>query len=437
MDAPGSLPRTAYLTGTYPLVSLTFIQREVAALRAMGAEVHTVSCRHVAPEDFKGIAEQEAARSTYFLLREARNPVAFLAAQVAALQHPKRYVTALRRALRLRTPGFKSLVKHLAYFVEATMMARFVRTRQIEHIHCHFAKNGPVVAMLTRDLVNVPYSFTLHGPSDLYDPEGIRLGEKAAHAAFVACISHYARSQLMLFSDPAHWERFRIIHCGVRPELYAGDTSDNGNQALRSADDLRNDRPADDIRLVFVGRLAPVKGLRVLFEALETLLPTQPGLSLTLVGDGEDRARLETAAARFGDRVRFTGYLTQEEVATTLHQSDICVLPSFAEGVPVILMEAMAAGVPVVATQVAGVGELVRHGENGLLAPPGDVDTLRAHIATLAGDSALRARMGAAGRATVLADFVIADEAARLARLLAEGPGLTIRPTLLARIARE
>ncbi len=423
MVAPATFPRIAYLTGIYPLVSLTFIQREVEALRAMGVEVHTVSCRYVAPEDFKGTAEQEAARSTYFLLRAARNPVTFFTAQAAALRHPKRYIKALSRALRLRRPGIKSLIKHLAYFVEATMMARFVRTQQIDHIHCHFAKNGPVVALLTRDLVDVPYSFTLHGPSDLYDPEGIRLREKAAHATFVACISHYARSQLMLFADPIHWDRFRVIHCGVSPNLYASDIHLN-----QSEEDAQASSDTNEIRLVFVGRLAPVKGLRVLFEALETLFVTEPGLSLTLVGDGEDRARLEAAAVHFGDRVRFTGYLTQDEVAVVLRQSDICVLPSFAEGVPVILMEAMAAGLPVVATQVAGVGELVRHGENGLLASPGDVETLRAHIATLASDVSLRVRMGVTGRATVMANFVIEDEAARLARLLTEGPGSNIRP---------
>jgi glycosyltransferase involved in cell wall biosynthesis len=415
MDVPGPLPRIAYLTGTYPLVSLTFIQREVAALRDMGAEVHTVSCRTVSPDDVPGDQEKEAARSTYYLLRAARSPATLIAAQAAALRRPGRYFRALRRTLAMRQPGLKALITYLAYFVEATIMARFVRAKGIGHIHCHFATNGPMVALLTRDLVDVPYSFTLHGPTDLYDPEGIQLGEKAAHAAFVATISHYARSQLMLFTDPAHWDRLRIVHCGV-PALYT-DTPPG-----------RATRGAGEIRLVFIGRLDPVKGIRVLFSALEPLFREMPGLKLTVAGDGPDRARLESAAEAFGERVRFTGYLTQAQVAGTLAESDILVLPSFAEGVPVILMEAMATCVPVIATQVAGVGELVRHGENGLLAPPGDVETLREHIATLARDENLRTKMGAVGRETVLANFVIADEAARLARLIAEGPGPDVRP---------
>ena len=415
MDAPGHLPRIAYLTGIYPLVSLTFIQREVASLRALGAEVETVSCRFVSPDQFSGTQEQEAARSTHYLLRAARSPAALLSAQFAALRTPGRYVTALRRALKLRNPGLKSLVTHLAYFLEATMMAQFVRQKGIGHIHCHFSTNGPAVAMMTRDLTDVPYSFTLHGPSDLFDPEGKRLGEKAAHADFVATISHYARSQLMLFSDPAHWDRFRIIHCGINPELYTKE---------------RPSREDNEIRLIFVGRLAPVKGIRVLFDALDDLFLRIPNLRLTLVGDGPDRDRLEREAARLGDRVRFTGYLSQAEVAEALAEHDICVLPSFAEGVPVILMEAMASGLPVIATQVAGVGELVEQGVSGLLAPPGDVKTLRRHIEALANDATLRFQMGQSGREKVLSDFVSIDEARRLALLISGHKEAEIRPVL-------
>ncbi len=416
MDTRTPLPRIAYLTGIYPLGSLTFIQREVEALRAIGADVHTVSCRSVSPDSFTGAPEQKAARETYYLLREAGNPVEFITAQWAALRTPGRYLRAFRRALKMRNPGVKSLFLHLAYLLEATMMAQFVRRAGIGHIHCHFAKNGPLVAMLTRDLTDVPYSFTVHGPSDLYDPEGVRLGAKAAEASFVATISHYARSQLMLFSCPEHWDRFRIVHCGVNPALYAGPST------------RRDD---EEIRLIFVGRLAPVKGLRVLLSALKPLITGHPNLRLTVVGDGSDRTLLEADAAQFGDRITFTGYLSQQEVAQRLRQSDICVLPSFAEGVPVVLMEAMACGLPVVATQVAGVGELVTHGKNGYLARPGDPEDLRTYIEALVTSADLRERMGAAGREVVHTDFVVADESVRLARLIADGPGPDVRPALV------
>jgi glycosyltransferase involved in cell wall biosynthesis len=172
-----------------------------------------------------------------------------------------------------------------------------------------------------------------------------------------------------------------------------------------------------EIRLVFVGRLAPVKGLRVLLAALVELQEDLPNLHLVLAGDGPDRKILEAAAAPLGDRVTFTGYLSQSEVAQAMQAADICVLPSFAEGVPVVLMEAMASRKPVIATQVAGVGELVEDGVSGFIVPPGDMESLAARIRVLAGDAKLRTRMGKAGREKVVAEFDIADEVVRLAEL--------------------
>lgn len=409
------LPKIAYLTGLYPLVSLTFIEREIAALRALGADISTVSVRETDPSQHSGPEGRAAAASTHYLLREARRPLSLLRAQSRMIRDPKRYFGALRMAWRLRNPGLKSLAYQLIYFIEATLMADFVTANGIGHIHSHFATNGTMVALLTRELTGVPYSFTLHGPVDLFEPDGLKLGPKAENAAFVAVISHFARSQLMLFTDRSHWDRFRIIHCGVDPDRYA------------SAPALPEDASA--CRLLFVGRFDPEKGVHVLFEALDTLMPAHPHVTLTMVGDGQDRAELETAAARFGDRVRFTGYLDQAGVAQALADHDVLVLPSFSEGLPVILMEALASARPVVTTQVAGVGELVRHGETGLISPPGDAETLQENLESLIVDSARRARMGAAGPAIVAADFDVRQEAARLAQLIAGSLGDNPRPT--------
>lgn len=410
-----ALPRIAYLTGLYPLVSLTFIEREIAALRALGADIHTVSVRETPDSQHSGPEGRAAAASTHYLLREARNPLKLLKAQVRLIKDPARYFAAFRTAWRLRNPGLKSMVYQMIYFLEATLMADFVDRQGIGHIHSHFATNGTMVALITKELTGVPYSFTLHGPIDLFEPEGLKLGPKAENAAFVAVISHFARSQLMLFADRAHWDRFRIIHCGVDPARYV------------DAPALPKD--ADGCRLLFVGRFDPEKGVHVLFEALDDLMPAHPDVTLTMVGDGQDRAELEAAAARFGDRVRFTGYLDQAGVAQALADHDVLVLPSFSEGLPVILMEALASARPVVTTQVAGVGELVEHGKTGLIAPPGDVRILHDHLHALIADSALRARMGAVGRDVVAADFDVAREAARLATLIAGELGDNPRPT--------
>ncbi len=411
-------PRIAYLTGQYPLVSLTFIQREIAALRALGADIHTVAARQTPEDQHKGPEGREAAASTHYLLQAARNPVRLLRAQISALRAPGRYFSALALALRLRTPGIKSFLYQLIYFIEATLMALYVREKQIAHIHSHFVTSGTTVALLTSELTGVPYSFTLHGPADLFEHHRWRLDVKTARAKFVATISHFARSQLMFFSDPAHWHKIRIIHCGVMPDLYS-----DPNQGDSTPE-------AGKTGLVFVGRLAPVKGLRVLFEALEDLMPRYPDLHLTVVGDGPDRARLEATAQKFGDQVTFTGYMTQAEVSAVFRENDICVLPSFAEGVPVVLMEALASARPVVATQVAGVGELVEDGVTGYLVPPGDAESLARKIEILINNKDLRDKFGAEGRRRVQDDFDVHKEAERLLKLFSDTAGDSIRPPL-------
>lgn len=406
-------PKIAYLTGQYPEVSLTFILREVEALRALGVEVKTCSIRRTPPQQHPGPAEKEAARTTFHVLEQAKNPLHLLAAQSYLFTRPGRYLAALRLAWKTRSPGLKAALYQLVYFFEATILARYLEREKIDHLHNHFVFGAATVAMLQRELTGIPYSFMLHGPADLFEPYRWALAEKAARARFVTVISHFARSQLMFFSDPGHWEKYHIIHCGVTPERYAG---------------LQVQRDDDEIRLVFVGRLAPVKGLRVLFKVLERLRPEIPNLRMTIVGDGPDRARLEDAARHLGDMVTFTGYQSQDAVAQTLASSDICVLPSFAEGVPVILMEAFAAGLPVIATQVAGVGELVVDGESGYLVPPGDEDALAQRIRQLAADPTLRTQMGATGRAKVKADFDITHEADRLLQLFQNAEHLPTRP---------
>ena len=411
------LPKIAYVTGQYPAVSLTFILREIEALRALGAEVETCSIRRTPADQHRGPAEKAAAASTFYVLSQAKNPLTLLRAQKWLFTAPGRYVRALGLALRTRGPGLISLAYQLIYFLEATVLARHLTERGVEHIHNHFVTGSATVTMLVSELTGIPYSFMLHGPADLFEPYRWRIDEKVARARFVATISNFARSQIMFFSSPEHWDKLRIIHCGVMPENY-------GQQDQAAIPPRR----PDETRLLFVGRLAPVKGLRVLLEAMAPLVEEFPSLRLVLVGDGPDRAALEKAAAPLGDKVTFTGYLSQAEVAQAMQSTDVFVLPSFAEGVPVVLMEAQATGKPVIATQVAGVGELVEHGVNGLIVPPGDVERLREAIRTLLHDPDLRARMGAEGPARVAADFDISIEAARLARLIAHGPAGPVRP---------
>lgn len=406
--------RIAYLTGEYPAVSHTFILREVEALRAQGLEVLTCSVRRGNPKHLLGPAEKDAASTTFYLLDAAKNPLTLLGAHLAALASPRRYLATLALALRTRRPGARGLLWQLFYFLEAGVLARHLSGNGVTQLHSHFANSSASVAMLTAELANIPFSYTLHGPADLFEPYSWHLAEKTARARFVACISYFARSQCMLFSDPVHWPKLRIIHCGITPELY----QDSGaTQSGRS-------------HFVFVGRLAAVKGIRVLLQAFQMARKTNPDLTLTLVGDGPDRAALEAEAAPMGDVVRFAGFQSQSEVAKILATADVFVLPSFAEGVPVVLMEAMASGKPVLASRVAGVPELVEDGVNGFLVAPGDAVDLAKKIGIMSADAALRMRMGQAGRQKVQEEFNIETEATRLRALFEGDDNSAIRPSL-------
>lgn len=388
----------------YPAVSLTFILREVEALRGLGAEVVTCSVRRTSPKQHPGPLEKAHAAVTFNILAASARPATALAALGWALRRPGRLVATLRLAWASRGPGVRATALQAAYTAEAVVLARHLATERVEHVHNHFVSASATVAMLAAQLVGIPFSYTLHGPTDFFEPLRWKIGTKTAHAAFVACISHYCRAQAMVFSDPTHWSKLHIVRCGVTPTLYARP---------------RPDRPAEPVELLFVGRLARVKGLLVLFEALAQITKG-PTLRLTVAGDGPERTFLEEAARPLGDRVRFTGYLSQDAVADRLATADIFVLPSFAEGVPVVLMEAMAAGVPVIATRVAGVSELVEEGVSGLLVPAGDSESLARALADLAAEPARRSAMGRAGRAKVNAEFDIESAATRLLGLIVQ-----------------
>ena len=407
----------AYLTGEYPRATDTFIQREVAALRAQGLAVATHTIRRP-PEDHMVSDALRAERDATFAVQAAaRSPARLLAAQARVIaRHPRAWARAAGLAWRTRPPGIKAGLWQVFYLLEAAVLADRLTATGARRLHNHFADSSCSVAMLAAGMAGVPFSFTLHGPAEFFDAHRWRIDAKVARADVVACISHFARSQAMLFCDQAHWDRLRIVHCGVDPDRLPA----AGPVAARPGAE-----GGGGPRILFVGRLAGVKGAPLLLDAAARLAGRHPGLTLTFVGDGPERAGLEARAAALGlgARTEFTGYLGQEGVAARLAQADVLALPSFAEGVPVVLMEAMAAGLPVVTTRIAGIPELVEDGVSGLLVPPGDGDALAAALDRLAGDPALAAAMGRAGRAAVLAGYRADAEAAWLARLLTAPPG--------------
>jgi glycosyltransferase involved in cell wall biosynthesis len=404
----------AYLTGEYPRATDTFIQREVAALRGQGFEVDTFSVRRPGPDHLVGPEQVEGQASTTYLLELARSAALPRAHIRALLRSPKTYLQTLGLAWRTRRPGVTGSIFQLIYFVEAVLLADELRRRGVDHLHNHFGDSSCTVAMLAGSVGDRPYSFTLHGSAIFFEAATWQLGTKLDRAAFCATISHFTRSQAAIFAASETMDRVHIVHCGVVPDRLTP---------------VVHDGPGS--RLLFVGRVVEQKGLVHLFEALDRLRERYPDLRLTVVGDGPDRASLERRARSMGltNRVDFVGAKSQAEVAALLAEADIFVLPSYAEGVPVVVMEALGSGVPVVASFVGGMAELVEDGVNGYLVRPADADQLAERIGRLAGDAALRAAFGSAGRSKIEAEFDSVAEAARLGTLFCGDPAsLPVRP---------
>lgn len=397
--------RIGYLTGEYPRSTDTFIQREVAALRALGVHVDTFSVRTTPESEIVGAEQRdERARTTYLL---AAGPVAIALAHLALLlRSPARWRTTARLAWESRQPGLRGAFLQVAYFAEAGLLARLARRRRLDHLHNHFGDSSGSVTMLAAELAGLPFSMTVHGSDIFFERSRWRLDVKCARARFVVCISQFTKSQVMTVAPVETWDRLHVVHCGVHPALYGEPVPSPGR-----------------FRLLTIGRLAQVKGIPLLLDAVAVLRETVPDVVLDIIGDGPHRPALERRARDLGleRNVRFLGVQDQAAVRAELLETDVLVLASFAEGLPVVLMEALASRTPVVATRIMGVPELVDDGVVGLLVPPADVDALIGALQRMADlGPEERRSMGDRGRRVVEESFDAAAEAAKLAELFSQ-----------------
>lgn len=399
--------KIAYVLNTYPRPSHSFIRREIMALEAAGHQVLRLAMRADAARlsDPGDLAE---AAQTRHILPEGGGPL--LAAMLRQAGPVLRALPAALRAGRAGagpgTPGTGGRIKHLIYLAEAARVAALARAWGATHLHAHFGTNAAMVAHLAHRIGGLPYSFTLHGPEEFDAPLALSLPEKIARAKAVVAISSYGRGQLMRWCPAADWPRLQVVHCGIEPAKFP--------------DPLPF--PAGAGHMVAIGRLSGQKGQLLLIEALAQAVKHSPGLHLTLVGDGELRAPIEAAIARhrLAAHVTLTGWRDEAGVRAALGAAHALVLPSFAEGLPMVVMEAMAAARPVLATSIAGIPELVVPGETGWLIPSGDVAALASAMADLAATPPGRLeQMGLAGRARVLARHDVTQEAAKLAAIFA------------------
>ncbi|MBC7601784.1 MAG: glycosyltransferase family 4 protein [Ramlibacter sp.] len=399
--------RVAYLINQYPKVSHSFIRREILALERQGNAVLRIAMRgwdEVLPDP---VDATERTRTRY-LLEHGLVPLLGSAARIA-LTRPTRFFCGMRLACAMWRRSDRKLFHHLAYLVEACALVEWLAAARIGHLHAHFGTNPAEVAMLARVLGGPPYSFTVHGPEEFDKPEALGLSEKGQHAAFVVAISSFGRSQLYRWLPQSHWHKVQVVHCGLEAAFHEGVTNDGAGAAGPQ-------------RLVCVGRLCEQKGQLLLVQALQRVIERGVAVDLVLAGDGEMRGQIEALVEQLGLRahVRITGWIGSAQVRDEILAARALVLPSFAEGLPVVIMEAMALRRPVITTFVAGIPELVVDGETGWLVPAGDVVSLaQAMKACLAAGPNQLARMGAAANLRVLERHDIDREAAKLAALCA------------------
>jgi glycosyltransferase involved in cell wall biosynthesis len=398
--------KVAYLTSYYPAVSHTFIRREVVALRQLGVDVTTFAIQSEYGAGVLGPDDTAELESTRYIVGRSRFSLARELLR-SVLAHPGAVAGVALSAVR-SVRGSRRRLWQLFYVAEAAILQRWVAAVGATHIHAHFGNAPADVARWASELGNRiggtwTWSFTMHGPTEFYAVEENGLGGKAEAADFVACISDFCRSQLMAFSDPSAWPRFEIVHCGIVPEEFSDANVDDDGVCT----------------ILCVGRLVPVKGQWVLLRAAQRLAEMGINARLVFVGDGPSRASLEVEAARCGVDASFTGYLGQDGVAELLTEADVFCLPSFAEGLPVVLMEAMASGLPVVTTRIAGIPELVEHGVSGFVLAPGRDDLLADALAELARDPERARAMGKAGQTKVRDQFDVRESAQILQGLFA------------------
>lgn len=394
--------KIAYLVNQYPQASQSFIRREINALEGLGFEVDRYTLRTWDQElvDPGDKAEKQKARVVLGV-----GGVGLLLAMLATFfTRPGKFIHAFRLAWKMGKRGERGRLYQLIYLAEACVLLKWLRESGAEHLHAHFGTNSTTVAMLVAELGGPHYSFTCHGPEEFDRPLALKLGEKIARARFVVAVSEYGRSQLFRWCEHSHWHKVHVVHCGVDASFLQGDWPEL----------------SDNNRLVCVGRLCEQKGQLLLVQAAAILNRENTPFELILAGDGPMRKEVEALIANndLSDRVKITGWITNQQVREHLLDGRAMILPSFAEGLPVVIMESLALKRPVISTFVAGIPELVEPANTGYLVPAGSVRHLADAMKQILREDCQQLRqMGAEGARRVALRHDACQEARILSRL--------------------
>jgi glycosyltransferase involved in cell wall biosynthesis len=408
--ADGRQVPLAYISHYFPALTQTFVYREIQALEELGWSVQPFSIRRPT----KGISDEarELAARTFYVL--PINWVKLLWRQVfLSLAHPLRYLGLLLFVISRPGESLRARVHGLTHFFGGMYLVPELRRAGIRHFHAHFGMNPATLAMVASRYLGIPFSMTIHA-RDLFVDTAL-LPTKLREAKFVATISEYNRGILSGMTTPEAAERIHIVHCGIDLRRFSS----------RPAVAEVGPKTGSPVHFVAVGRLVPKKGYIYLVEAARLLKDRSVPFEVTLVGGGPDRQLLEERVASLdvGDRVKLLGPMPQEKLLPFLKEADCFVLPCVTaedgdkDGIPVSLMEAMAFGIPCLSTTLSGIPELIEHEEEGLLVSEKDARALADALERLARDSALRERLGKAGRKKVEAGFSLQAQVRELDRL--------------------
>ncbi len=394
--------KIAYLVNQYPKVSHSFIRREIAAVEKSGLTVERFSVRQCESELIDPDDKNEFQKTKVILDVGPKGLLTQLFA--VALKAPIPWLKSLWLAINIGRTSQRGIFYHLIYFAEACVLLGWLQKADIDHLHVHFGTNSATVAMLCNALGGPPYSFTVHGPEEFDRIKDLAIAQKINRASFVVAICSFGKSQLYRWCDYKQWSKIHVVHCGV-----------DGNFLNQKVKDI-----SSEPHLTCVGRLCEQKGQLLLLQAVGQISQEGKKCKLTLVGDGELRPEVEALIEEYGleEQVTITGWASGEEVKNYIANARALVLPSFAEGLPVVIMEALALGRPVISTYVAGIPELVNHGVNGWLVPAGSIEELKNAIrSALVLPAEDLAQMGQAGSKSVFLRHNIGREADKLVEL--------------------
>jgi colanic acid/amylovoran biosynthesis glycosyltransferase len=397
------VPRLAYLLSSYPAISHTFFLNEIETLKQFGFEIDVASINEPKYEAHQLSDPVVDSMATTFYIKAGKPIATCLLLLTILVTRPLVVCRGLRAVLRLGVREPAAALYSLCYLAEALILGDWLRSRDHSHLHIHFGGPVATVGLLTSIAWQIPYSITIHGPEEFYGVEKTRLKQKIEHASFVLCISDYCRSQLMKISEPEHWNKLHLVRLGVDAQIFKPTPNRASNGHLE---------------LLCVGRLVADKGHLILLRAFSRLLSSGFKLQLRIIGDGGERRRLESfiLEKRLDEHVTLEGAQSHETTRRLLAQADIFVLASFAEGIPVALMEAMAMEIPCVSTYIAGIPELIRPDIDGLLVPASSEDALVEALTRLITDAELMRSLARSGRQRVLESYSLDTNVSVLAK---------------------